>query len=71
MKVLKAKEVIQILLDNGFFETRSSGSHIIFRNKEGISLPVPVHGKNNTLSIGTFLAIIKQSKIPKIVFEKR
>ena len=31
-------------------------------------VPVPLHGKNKPIHIGTFLAIVKQSKLPKEKF---
>lgn len=71
MRPLPAKKIIKILLANGFMLTRQKGSHQIFRHQEtGIIVPVPLHGKNQPIHLGTFLAIVKQSKIPKEKFEK-
>jgi len=70
MKPLGAKSLIKILLENGFVVSRQKGSHVIFRNHQsGIIVPVPLHGKSKPISIGTFLSIIKQSKIPKEKFK--
>ncbi len=69
MKALSAKALIKILEQNGFVLSRQKGSHAIFRNiKTNIMVPVPFHGKNKPIHIGTFLAIVKQSKIPKNKF---
>ena len=72
MNPLTAKKLAQILLTNGFILSRQKGSHQIYKNIfTGIIVPVPLHGKNKPLPFGTFLAIIKQSKIPKDKFSKR
>lgn len=71
MKSLTAKQVMRILIKHGFFLSRKNGSHMIFRNKKtGKSVPIPLHGKNRPIPIGTFLAIIKQSEIPQAEFKK-
>jgi len=65
MKSLSAKLVIKILQSNGFYISRIQGSHHIFVNADGITVIVPVHGKNKEIPIGTFLTIVKQSKLDK------
>jgi len=46
--------------------SKQKGSHAIYRHtNNGIIVPVPLRGKNKPIFIGTLLAIIKQSKIPK------
>ena len=70
MKPLSAKQVIKILERSGFLFSRQKGSHMIFRHPAtGNIVPVPLHGGNRPLPIGTFLAIVKQSKIPKQKFK--
>lgn len=64
MRPLTARQVIAILVANGFVLSRQKGSHKIFNNNDtGVSVPVPCHGGNKTMPIGTFLAIVKQSRI--------
>jgi len=71
MHPLTAKQIIAILLANDFVLTRQRGSHQIYTNKNtGATVPVPLHGKNRPIYIGTFMAIMKQSKLPKEMFEK-
>ena len=60
MKPLTAKRVAQILEANGFTISRQKGSHAIYKHISGIIVPVPLHGGNKPLPIGTFLAIVKQ-----------
>jgi predicted RNA binding protein YcfA (HicA-like mRNA interferase family) len=69
MRPLTAKKLIKILVKNDFVLSRRKGSHIIYRHKDsGIIVPVPQHGGNKPIPIGTLLAIIKQSKISKEKF---
>ncbi|MDO8492170.1 MAG: type II toxin-antitoxin system HicA family toxin [bacterium] len=64
MKPLTAKQIIKILTSNGFVLSRQKGSHRIYTHKEsGIMVPIPMHAGNKPVFIGTFLEIIKQSKI--------
>ena len=70
MQSLTAKQIIKVLKKNGFILSRQRGSHLIFRHFESkIIVPVPLHGGNKPIPIGTFLAIVKQSKIPKRKFK--
>ncbi len=43
MPRLRAKDVVRILVKRGFILVRQSGSHKIYRNKEGVSATVPFH----------------------------
>jgi predicted RNA binding protein YcfA (HicA-like mRNA interferase family) len=70
MHPLSAKELERILLMHGFILKRQSGSHKIYKHPETEStVPIPFHGKNKLLPIGTFLAIVKQSKLSKDIFK--
>ena len=70
MKSLSAKLVMKILQTNGFYISRIRGSHHIFVNAEGITVIVPVHAKAKEIPIGTFLSIVKQSKLDARKFKK-
>jgi predicted RNA binding protein YcfA (HicA-like mRNA interferase family) len=66
MKSLSYKKLIGLLETKGFVVSRKKGSHIIFKNSTtGKIVPVPLHGKNNPIPVGTFLAILKQARIDK------
>lgn len=43
MPRLRAKDVVRILVKRGFILVRQSGSHKIYRNKEGVRATVPFH----------------------------
>jgi predicted RNA binding protein YcfA (HicA-like mRNA interferase family) len=69
LRVLSGKEVCQILSKSGFKKVRQKGSHIIMQKQERgttITVPVPDH---NELRIGTLLGIIRQSGLPRSLFE--
>lgn len=66
MKSLPYKKLIELLETKNFIVARKKGSHIIFKNSiTGKIVPVPLHGKNSPIPIGTFLAILKQAGIDK------
>lgn len=70
LRVLSGREVCKILSKHGFAQVRQKGSHIIMQKKEEdttTTVPVPDHDE---LRIGTLLGIIKQTGLPRSLFEK-
>ncbi len=64
MKPLSYKKLVKLLEARGFVIVRQKGSHVILKNMHtGKMVPVPLHGKNKPIYIGTFLAILKQADI--------
>ena len=71
LRVLSGREVCKILAQHGFSEVRQKGSHIIMqKNLEDSTLTVPVPD-HTELKIGTLLGIIRQSGLPRSLFEAR
>lgn len=69
LRVLAGREVCRILEAQGFREVRRRGSHVVMqrRTDEDVrTVPVPDHPE---LKIGTLLSIIRQSGVPRSVFE--
>lgn len=69
LRVLSAREVCQILARHGFIEVRQRGSHIIMQqqtDKTTITVVVPNHAE---LRIGTLQSVIRQSGLPRSLFE--
>jgi predicted RNA binding protein YcfA (HicA-like mRNA interferase family) len=69
LRVLSGEEVCRTLEQHGFFAVRQTGSHRILqkRTAEGtVSVPVPLH---DPVRRGTLLSIIRQSGLPKTLFE--
>jgi predicted RNA binding protein YcfA (HicA-like mRNA interferase family) len=57
------------MVRHGFEQVRRKGSHIIMQKKEGnttITVPIPDHDELRT---GTLLGIIRQSGLPRSLFE--
>ncbi len=69
LKVLSGREVCKVLVQHGFAEVRRKGSHVVMQKAipgSTITVPVPDHAE---LRIGTLVAIIRQSQVPRSVFE--
>lgn len=73
MKSLKFKEIIRIIVENGFVETRQSGSHVTYERKaDGATYRTQVQSNhlNDTCDPGTMASIIRQTGLPKSLFRK-
>jgi predicted RNA binding protein YcfA (HicA-like mRNA interferase family) len=58
-----------LLSRHGFVEVRRRGSHVVMQKRtadSSITVPVPDHKE---LRIGTMMSIIRQSGLPREVFE--
>jgi predicted RNA binding protein YcfA (HicA-like mRNA interferase family) len=69
LRVLSGREACRILSQNGFQEVRRRGSHIVMQKRLPVStvtVPVPDHAE---LRIGTLMSIIRQSQLPRSLFE--
>lgn len=71
LRVLSGRDVCKILAQHGFEKVRHKGSHIVMQKQIGnstITIPVPDHDE---LKIGTLLGIIRQSELPRSLFETK
>ncbi len=71
LRMLSGREVCKIMSQHGFEQVRQKGSHIIMQKKEGnttTTVPVPDH---DDLRIGTLLGIVRQSGLPRSLFETK
>ena len=69
LRVFSAKEVCKILEQHGFVEVRVRGSHIMMQLRtedSTVTIPVPNYKE---LKIGTLQSIIRQSGLPRSLFE--
>jgi predicted RNA binding protein YcfA (HicA-like mRNA interferase family) len=58
------------MVQHGFKQVRRKGSHIIVQKASGnttITVPVPDHDE---LKLGTLTGIIRQSRLPRSLFER-
>lgn len=60
LPLLSGKEICKILQDNGFTEVRQKGSHIVMQKAIEDSTFV---------KLGTLMSIIRQSQLPRSLFE--
>ena len=68
--ILRAREVLQLLLRLKFRTIRQKGSHIILEHSLDKTRKVVVPFHNKDIKRGTLMAILKQAKIPLKVFLK-
>ena len=69
LRVLSGREACDILKDHGFVEVRRRGSHIVLQLRRAdttLTVPVPNHRE---LRSGTLQSIIRQSRLPRTLFE--
>ena len=69
LKVFSGNDLIKLFLENGFSYIRTKGSHSIVQKQlidTTITIPIPLHKE---LKIGTLSSIIRQSKLPRDLFE--
>ena len=70
LRVLSGRDVCQIMAQHGFKPVRRKGSHIIMQKAAGrstLTVPVPDHAE---LKMGTLAGIIRQSGLPRSLFER-
>ena len=69
LRVLSGREICAILAQHGFLEARRRGSHVVMQRRADettTTVPVPDHDE---VRIGTLQSIIRQSGLPRSVFE--
>jgi predicted RNA binding protein YcfA (HicA-like mRNA interferase family) len=68
---MSGREICRLLALHGFQEVRQRGNHLVMQ-KAGddttITVPVPLH---DTVHIGTLQSIIRQSGLPRNLFEDK
>jgi len=70
LRVLSGREVRRILEQHGFVQVRQRGDHMVMQRqvpRSTITVPIPDHRE---LRIGTLLSIIRQSQLPRALFEE-
>jgi predicted RNA binding protein YcfA (HicA-like mRNA interferase family) len=69
LRVLSGRDVCAIVARHGFVEARRRGSHVVMQKRaEGTTTTVPVPD-HDELRTGTLLSIIRQSGLPRSLFE--
>ena len=65
LRVFSGAELCNFLSEHGFERVRQRGSHVVMRRGQ-VSFPVPLH---HQLDRGTLRGIIRQSGLPRSLFE--
>ena len=69
LRVFSSRQLCALLEQHGFVKVRQRGSHIVMQKREDattVTIPVPDHSE---IKIGTLLSIIRQSGLPRALFE--
>lgn len=68
--IFSGKELCRILELNGFVAGRQRGSHVVMQKggaRTTVTVPIPMHQE---IRIGTLQSIIRQSGLPRSLFER-
>jgi predicted RNA binding protein YcfA (HicA-like mRNA interferase family) len=69
LRVFSGKELCRLLSQHGFQQVRQRGSHVVMQKRtetSTVTVPVPMHDE---IRIGTLQSIIRQSGLPRQLFE--
>jgi predicted RNA binding protein YcfA (HicA-like mRNA interferase family) len=69
LRTFSGKQVCALLAQHGFVQVRQRGSHVVMQKRSAettVTVPVPDHAE---IRIGTLLSIIRQSGLPRTLFE--
>ncbi|MEO6871303.1 MAG: type II toxin-antitoxin system HicA family toxin [Chthoniobacterales bacterium] len=66
LRVFSGAQLIALFEKHGYQRVRQRGSHVILR-RDSVSFPVPLHRE---IDRGTLSAIIRQSGLPRALFEQ-
>ncbi|MGH8687227.1 MAG: type II toxin-antitoxin system HicA family toxin [Burkholderiales bacterium] len=69
LRVFSGKELCRLLSQYGFQQVRQRGSHAVMQKRtetSTVTVPVPMHDE---IRIGTLQSIIRQTGLPRRLFE--
>lgn len=69
LKILSGKEVCKILEENDFVKVRQKGSHLVMQRKTEETTLTVVVPNYTEIKTGTLASIIRQSELPRSLFE--
>lgn len=70
LRVFSGSELCRLLAEHGFHNVRQKSSHVIMQKPIAggtVTVPVPNH---RAIRVGTLKSIIRQSKLPVLLFEQ-
>jgi predicted RNA binding protein YcfA (HicA-like mRNA interferase family) len=69
LRVLSGREVCELLAAQGFAEVRLRGSHIVMQKRLPDTTVTVVVPDRRELRMGTLASVIRQSRLPRDIFE--
>jgi predicted RNA binding protein YcfA (HicA-like mRNA interferase family) len=69
LRVLSGREVCKILAAQGFSEIRRKGSHVVMQKRVAATTITAIVPDHPELKLGTLQSIIRQSELPRDLFE--
>ena len=71
LRAFSGKELCKLLTENGLIEVRRRGSHVVMQKRSAAGTTTVVVPDHREVRVGTLLSIIRQSQLPRDVFEVR
>jgi predicted RNA binding protein YcfA (HicA-like mRNA interferase family) len=68
-KLPKAKDVVRVAQQLGFYFSRQSGSHVIYKHQDGRRITLPIHA-GREIGPALFNQILKDLKISRENFRQ-
>jgi predicted RNA binding protein YcfA (HicA-like mRNA interferase family) len=70
LRVLSGQEVLSILSAHGFVVVRQRGSHAVAQRRLGVGTVTAIVPLHREIRPGTLLSIVRQSGLPRALFEE-
>lgn len=70
LRVFSGRSLIDLLKGHGFLPVRSRGSHVVLQRRHGESTTTVVVPDHREIKLGTLQSIIRQSSLPRELFER-
>lgn len=69
LRAFSGKALCRLLADHGFRQVRQRGSHVVMQKPSAGGTTTVVVPSHREVQTGTLLSIIRQSQLPRRVFE--
>ena len=71
LHAFSGKELSSLLGEHGFIEVRRRGSHVVMQKPSAAGTTTVVVPDHREIRVGALLSIIRQSQLPRDVFDVR
>jgi len=69
LRAFSGKELCRLLAEHGFTEVRRRGSHVVLQKRSAAGTTTVVVPDHRAIRTGTLQSILRQSQLPRNVFE--